>query len=107
MTGNAIAYVGRQWARYNFSFCANLFLIVGEVARVTFSDCESPPIPKFLNTHPGPERESLLAQTLNNFIQIQAKAMGHRKNRLSRRAPLDGYINSYRGLKLMAELLRI
>ena len=25
------------------------------------------------------ERESLLAQTLNNFIQIKAKALGHRK----------------------------
>jgi len=24
-------------------------------------------------------RESLLAQTLNNFIQIKAKALGHRK----------------------------
>ena len=56
------------------------------------------------------ERESLLAQTLNNFMQIKAKALGHRKNllnRLSRRAPLDSFINSYRGLKLMAELLRI
>ena len=56
------------------------------------------------------ERESLLAQTLNNFIQIKAKALGHRKTllkRLSRRAPLDSLINSYRGLKLMAELLRI
>ena len=53
------------------------------------------------------ERESLLAQTLNNFIQIKAKALGHRKknllNRLSRRAPLDSFINSYRGLKLMAK----
>jgi len=56
------------------------------------------------------ERESLLAQTLNNFIQIKAKALGHRKkllNRLSRRAPLDSFTNSYRGLKLVAELLRI
>ena len=56
-------------------------------------------------------RESLLVQTLNNFIQIKAKALGHRKNnllnRLSRRAPLESFINSYRGLKLMAELLRI
>jgi len=55
------------------------------------------------------ERESLLAQTLNNFIKIKAKALGHRKkkrlNRLSRRVPLDSFINSYRGLKLMAELL--
>jgi len=25
------------------------------------------------------ERESLLAQTLNNFMQIKAKALGHRK----------------------------
>ena len=53
------------------------------------------------------ERESLLAQTLNNFVQIKAKALGHRKkllNRLSRRAPLDSFMNSYRGLKLMAEL---
>ena len=55
------------------------------------------------------ERESLLAQTLNNFIEIKAKALGDRKkllNRLSRRAPLDSFMNSYRGLKLMAELLR-
>jgi len=28
-------------------------------------------------------------------------------NRLSRRAPLDSFTNFYRGLKLMAELLRI
>ena len=27
----------------------------------------------------GKERESLLAQTLNNFVQIKAKALGHRK----------------------------
>jgi len=27
------------------------------------------------------ERESLLAQTLNNFIQIKAKALGHRKKK--------------------------
>jgi len=56
------------------------------------------------------ERESLLALTLTNFIQIKAKALGHRKkvlNRLSRRAPLDSFINSYLGLKLMAELFRI
>jgi len=60
--------------------------------------------------HGERETESLLAQTLNNFIQIKAKALGHRKKllkRLSRRAPLDSFINSYRGLKLMAELLRI
>jgi len=51
-----------------------------------------------------------LAQTLNNFIKIKAKALGHQKkllNRLSRRAPLDSFRNSYRGLKSMAELLRI
>jgi len=56
------------------------------------------------------ERESLLAQTLNNFMQIKAKVLGHQQkllNRLSRRAPLDSFIDSYRGLKLMAELLRI
>ena len=29
------------------------------------------------------------------------------QNRLSRRAPLDSFINFYRGLKLMAELVRI
>jgi len=27
----------------------------------------------------GRERESLLVQTLNNFIQIKAKVLGHRK----------------------------
>ena len=54
---------------------------------------------------------SLLAQTLNNFMQIKVKALGRRKkkllNRLSRQAPHDSFINFYRGLKLMAELLRI
>jgi len=29
------------------------------------------------------------------------------QNRLSRRAPLESFINFYRGLKLMAELVRI
>jgi len=55
------------------------------------------------------ERESLLAQILNNFIQIKAKALGHRKkpDRLSRRAPLDSFINFYCGVNLMAELLQI
>ena len=56
------------------------------------------------------KRESLLAQTLNNFMQINVKALGHRKkllSGLSRRAPHDMFTNSYRGLKLMAELLRI
>jgi len=56
------------------------------------------------------ERESLLAQTLNNFVQIKAKGLGHRKktvNRLCRRAPLDSFINSYLGSRVMAELLRI
>ena len=51
-----------------------------------------------------------MAQTLNNFMQIKAKVLGHQQkllNRLSRRAPLDSFIDSYRGLKLMAELLRI
>jgi len=51
-----------------------------------------------------------LAQTLNNFVQIKAKVLGHQKkllNRLSLRTPLDSFINSYRSLKLMGELLRI
>jgi len=42
-------------------------------------------------------------------VQIKVKVLGHWKNllnRLSRQAPLDSSINSYRGLKLMAELLR-
>jgi len=54
-------------------------------------------------------RESLLAQTLNNVIHIKVEALDTEENllnRLSRRASLDCFINSYRGLKLMAELLR-
>jgi len=52
---------------------------------------------------------SSLAQTLDNCMQIEVEALGHRKkpvNRLSRRAPLDTFINFYHGIKLMAELLR-
>ena len=37
---------------------------------ITFDDSAPPS---------GRERESLLAQILNNFIQIKAKALGHRK----------------------------
>jgi len=56
------------------------------------------------------ERESSLAESLNDFMQIEVKALGHRKKllyRLTRRAPLDCFMNFYCGLKLMAELLRI
>jgi len=60
---------------------------------------------------------SLLAQTLDDFMQIQVKALGHRKkilhanqgqgagapkkkilNRLSCRAPFDSFINLYLSL---------
>ena len=47
------------------------------------------------------ERESLLAQTLNNFIQIKDKALGHRKKTVKQvvsSGALDSFINSYRGL---------
>jgi len=53
---------------------------------------------------------SLLGQTLDNFIQIEAEMLGHRKkllNRLSRRALFDSFIIFYHGSKLMAELLGI
>jgi len=43
-------------------------------------------------------------------MHINVKALGHRKkilNRLSRRALPDSFTNSYCGLKLMTELLRI
>jgi len=55
------------------------------------------------------ERELiLLVQTLDDFMQIKVKALGHRKkllNRLSRRTTLNCFIIFYHGLKLTAELL--
>ena len=63
---------------------------------------------KYLHCRVVRERESLLAQTISCKNKI--KALGTEKklqNRLSRRAPLESFINFYRGLKLMAELLRI
>jgi len=65
------------------------------VSRVLFFE-------SFENIYIYRERESLLAQTFNNFVQIKVKALGQRKklsNRLSRRAPLNSFINFYRGLK--------
>jgi len=53
---------------------------------------------------------SLLAQTLDNCMQIKFEALGHRKkllNRLSHRASLDSFKKFYHGLKLTAELLGI
>jgi len=56
------------------------------------------------------ERESLLAQTLKNFIQIKAKALGHRKKPVeqvvSSGTPpqLHKFVSWY---KVEAELLRI
>jgi len=43
-------------------------------------------------------------------MQIKVEALGRQKkllNRLSRRAPLESFINFYCSLKLMAELLRL
>ena len=55
--------------------------------------------------------ESLLAQTLNNFmLKIKLRRWDNGKNlqnRLSGRAPLESFITFYRGLKLMTELVRI
>ena len=47
---------------------------------------------------------------IKQFQQSKAKALGRRKNpvkQVTRRVPLDSFINSCRGLKLMAELLPI
>jgi len=61
-------------------------------------------------------RESLLAQTFigTNIKQFHEKIKLRRwgteknlQNRLSCQAPLESFINFYRGLKLMAELVRI
>jgi len=86
-------------------------------------------MPPDLNTNPGAssslvifnywpcrkqekEREREFIGT--NIKQFHAKRKLRRRdteknlqNRLSRRAPLESFINFYRGLKLMAELVRI
>jgi len=52
----------------------------------------------------------LLEQTLNNFMQIKVKALGHKKKTVKQvvsSAILDSFINFYYGLKLMVELLRV